>query len=78
MSGIPSEQEVMRGKRTRGLSLLVAAIFLVVSGLKMRIKLMVWFVISVVVAYRLLDIGMYMNLPLGVESAAAFGSQPQQ
>ena len=61
----------------RGLSVLVAAIFPVLSGLKMGIELMVPFVISVVVAYRLLDIGTDMDLHLGAESAAAFGSQPQ-
>jgi hypothetical protein len=51
----------------------VAEIFGVFSGVKSAIKLMVPFVISAVVAYRLLDIGM----DLGVESAAAFGSRPQ-
>ena len=52
---------------------MVAEIFGVFSGVKSAIKLMVPFVISAVVAYRLLDIGM----DLGVESAAAFGSRPQ-
>jgi hypothetical protein len=51
----------------------VAKILPVFSGVKSAIKLMVPFVISAVVAYRLLDIGM----DLGVESAAAFGSRPQ-
>jgi hypothetical protein len=44
------------------------------SGTKSTIKSLVPFVIAVVVAYRLLDIGM----DLGVESAVAFVSQPQQ
>jgi hypothetical protein len=53
------------------------------SDLKMVIKLMVSFVISTVVAYRLLDIGTDMDLDfdlnLGVGSAAAFfGAQPRQ
>jgi hypothetical protein len=43
------------------------------SGLKSGIKLMLPFVISAVVAYRLLEIGM----DLGAESAVAFGSRPQ-
>jgi hypothetical protein len=69
--------------RTRGQSLLVAAIFPMFSDLKMVIKLMVSFVISTVVAYRLLDIGTDMDLDfdlnLGVGSAAAFfGAQPRQ
>jgi len=51
----------------------VAEIFWVFSGVKSAIKSMVPFVISAVVAYRLLDIGM----DLGVESAAAFGSRSQ-
>jgi hypothetical protein len=46
----------------------------VFSDVKSAIKLMVPFVISAVVAYRLLDIGM----DLGVEGAAAFGLRPQQ
>jgi hypothetical protein len=41
---------------------------------KSAIKLLVPFVLSVVVAYRLLDIGM----DLGAEGAIAFGSWPQQ
>jgi hypothetical protein len=53
---------------------LVAEILRVFTGVKLAIKSMVPFVISAVVAYRLLDIGM----DLGVESAAAFGSRPQQ
>jgi len=50
------------------------AVVAVFPGLKSGIKLRVPFVISLVVAYRLLYIGM----DLGVESAIAFGSQPQQ
>jgi hypothetical protein len=46
----------------------------VLAGMKSSIKSLVLFVISAVVAYRLLDLGM----DLGVESAVAFGSQPQQ
>jgi hypothetical protein len=44
------------------------------SGTNSTIKSLVLFVISAVVAYRLLDIG----TDLGVESAVAFVSQPQQ
>jgi hypothetical protein len=51
----------------------VVAEIWVFSGMKSAIKLMVPFVISAVVAYRLLDIGM----DLSVESAAAFGLRPQ-
>jgi hypothetical protein len=50
----------------------------VLSDLKSGIKLRVLFVISLVVAYRLLDTGMDLGVDLGVESAVAFGSQPQQ
>jgi hypothetical protein len=57
-----------------GLSLVVVGIFSVFFGVKLAIKLMVPFVISAVVAYRLLDI----RMDLGVESAAAFGSWPQR
>ena len=60
--------------RMRGLSLVVVGIFSVFFGVKLAIKLMVPFVISAVVAYRLLDIGM----DLGAESAVAFGSWPQR
>jgi len=46
----------------------------VLRGMKCMIKSLVLFVISAVVAYRLLDIGM----DLGVEHAVTFVSQPQQ
>jgi hypothetical protein len=44
--------------------------FPVFFGMKLAIKLMLPFVISPVVAYRLLDVGM----DLGAEGAVAFGS----
>ena len=53
----------------RGLILPVAEISSMFSGVKLAIKLMVPFVISAVVAYRLLD----SSMDLGVESAVAFG-----
>jgi hypothetical protein len=56
----------------------INAVSWVFSGLKCLIKLRVLFVISLVVAYRLLDTGMDLGVDLGVESAVAFGSQPQQ
>jgi hypothetical protein len=58
----------------RGLILTVAEILSVFFDGKSAIKLMVPFVISSVVAYRLHNIGM----DLGVESAITFGSWPQR
>jgi hypothetical protein len=58
----------------RGLNAVVADVLRVFPRLKSGIKSRVSFVISSVVAYRLLDIGM----DLGVESAVAFGSRLQQ
>ena len=62
------------GGMTRGLNAVVAEVLRVFSGLKSAIKSMVLFVLSAVVAYRLLDIGM----DLRAEGAVAFGSWPQQ
>jgi hypothetical protein len=50
----------------------------VFSSLKSGVKLRVPFVISLVVAYRLLDTGMDLGVALGAESAVVFGSWPQQ
>jgi hypothetical protein len=50
----------------------------VLSDLKSGIKLRVLFVISLVVAYRLLDTGMDLGVDLDAESAVVFGSWPQQ
>jgi hypothetical protein len=60
------------------LNAVAAAILPMFSGLKSGIKLMLAFVISTDVAYRLLEIGWDLDMDLGVESAMAFGSRPQQ
>jgi hypothetical protein len=62
------------GGMMRTLNAVDVEVLRVFSGLKSAIKLMVPFVLSVVVAYRLLDIGM----DLRAEGAVAFGSWPQQ
>ena len=55
----------------------INAVLRVLSGLKAGVKLRVPFVIFLVVAYRLLEIGVDLGMDLGVENAVAFGSRPQ-
>lgn len=50
----------------------------VLSGLKAGVKVRVQFVIFLVVAYRLLEIGVDLGMDLGVENAVAFGSRSQK
>ena len=52
----------------------INAVLRVLSGLKVRVQ----FVIFLVVAYRLLEIGVDLGMDLGVENAVAFGSRSQK
>jgi hypothetical protein len=75
MRGKPDEQRRHDARNKRR----AAGVFrLEISDSKLRVP----FVISLVVAYRLLDTGMDLRVDLGVnlgvESAVAFGSKPQQ
>ena len=66
------------GKRYGGVLPGINAVLRVLSGLKAGIKVRVPFVIFLVVAYRLLEIGVDLGMDLGVENAVAFGSRPQK
>ena len=50
----------------------------VLSALKAGVKVRVPFVIFLVVAYRLLEIGVDLGMDLGVENAVTFGSRSQK
>jgi len=56
----------------------INAVLRVLSGLKAGIKVRVQFVIFLVVAYRLLEIGVDLGMDLGVGNAVAFGSRSQK
>ena len=55
----------------------INAVSRVFSALKPKLTSRVQFVIFLVVAYRLLEIGVDLGMDLDVENAVAFGSRPQ-
>ena len=55
----------------------INAVSRVFSGLKPKLTSRVQFVIFLVVAYPLLEIGVDLGMDLDVENAIAFGSRPQ-
>ena len=55
----------------------INAVSRVFSGLKPKLPSRVQFVIFLVVAYPLLEIGVDLGMDLDVENAVAFGSRPQ-
>ena len=68
----------MDRKRCGGMMPRINAVLRVLSGLKAGIKIRVMFVIFLVVTYRLLEIGVDLDMDLDVENAVAFGSRSQK